>query len=501
MSEQSRSKRRAHEAPAGGEELLTLIEAAQFLGISPRTLQRLLEQGSLRGSKVGRQWRFRRADLAAYLNRESVSVAPIPEADLEEALRKVTELAAEVTLVVTAPGDEAPGTEEERLVPEPVIRIATGLLQEAVHAGASDLHIEPRTGTLRIRLRLDGVLHEIAELPLSMHEAFIVCLKQMAQMSLAERRLPQDGRINVHYGEKEYDLRVCCLPTALGESIVMRILERSSVLVGLDRLGLFPDTMAQIDHLLNRPNGLFLITGSAGTGKTTTLYACLNRVNSPDRKIVTVEDPVEYLLPGVTQVAVNSRAGLTFPTALRALLRQDPDVLMAAEIRDLETAEILAQASLTGHLVLSVLHTNEAPMTIIRLLDIGVEPFLVAGTLIGALAQRLARRTCEKCKEEYASNGDELVPLGFIPSGGRLTLWRGRGCAHCRQTGYRGRIGIYELMTMNEDLAELAARCAPLSDIRNAARTAGMKTLQEDGLRKVLAGITTPEEVRRVLFV
>jgi type IV pilus assembly protein PilB len=273
-------------------------------------------------------------------------------------------------------------------------------------------------------------------------------------------------------------------------------------MIGLNKLGFMPDTMAQLESIITQPNGMILSTGPTGAGKTTTQYSVLNRINSVEKNIMTIEDPVEYQLAGISQVAVHRKAGLTFATALRSFMRQDPDIIMVGEIRDLETAEMAIQASLTGHLVLSTLHTNDAPSSVTRLVDMGVEPFLISATLIGALAQRLGRRICQNCRQEYEVNAEDLRTFGFEADDPeeKVTLWRGRGCDNCRQTGYKGRIGIYEMMLINEEIAELVVRRAPLADVREAARANGMKTLKEDGLRKVLEGVTTPDEVRRVVF-
>lgn len=398
--------------------------------------------------------------------------------------------------------EDVAATDESDLVQGPIIRIAHAVIQQAVQQGASDIHVEPGTRQVRVRYRIDGVLHEVMSMPKHIHPPLVSRYKIMSEMNIAERRVPQDGRIGINYQNKDYDLRVNCLPTLNGEKIVMRILDKGSVMIGLNKLGFFPDTLAQLETMITQPNGMFLTTGPTGAGKTTTLYSCLNRVNSVERNINTVEDPVEYQLPGVSQVAVARKAGLTFATSLRSLMRQDPDIIMVGEIRDLETAEMAIQAALTGHLVLSTLHTNDAASTFTRLIDMGVEPFLVSATLIGALAQRLGRRICDKCKEEYEASAEILAPFGRQPESPSemLTLARGRGCENCRHTGYKGRIGIYELMTVNEEIAELVVRRAPVSEIKHAARANGMKTLQDDGLRKVIAGITTPEEISRVVF-
>jgi len=398
--------------------------------------------------------------------------------------------------------EELAAADDSELVQGPIIRISHSIIQEAVKAGASDIHLEPGTRFVRVRYRIDGVLHEMMQLPKHIHAPLSTRYKIMAEMNIAERRVPQDSRIGITFQNKDYDLRVSCLPTIHGEKIVMRILDKGNVMVGLNRLGFFPDTLAMLELLISQPNGLLLVTGPTGAGKSTTLYSVLNRVNSVERNIMTVEDPVEYQLPGVTQVMINRKAGLSFGTALRSFMRQDPDIIMVGEIRDLETAELAIQASLTGHLVLSTLHTNDAPSSVTRMVDMGVEPFLVSATLIGALAQRLGRRICEKCKEEYETPAEVLRPLGYQPKEANemVTLWRGRGCEACRQGGYKGRIGIYEMMKTNEEISELIVRRAPVTELTRAAQANAMKTLQEDGLRKVLAGITTPEEIERVVF-
>jgi len=397
-------------------------------------------------------------------------------------------------------GEDA--ADESDVVQGPIIRIAHAIVKQAVQDGASDIHVEPGPRHTRVRYRIDGVLHEVMQMPRHIHPPLSSRYKIMSEMNIAERRVPQDGRIGINVEGKDYDLRVSCLPTQYGEKIVMRILDKGNVMIGLNRLGFFPDTLAQLERLFTQPNGMLLATGPTGAGKSTTLYSVLNRVNDIAKNILTVEDPVEYQLGGISQVQVNRRAGLSFSSALRSFMRQDPDIIMVGEIRDLETAELAIQASLTGHLVLSTLHTNDAPSSVTRMVDMGVEPFLVSATLIGALAQRLGRRICDKCKEEYEVPAEELVPIGYRPEseGEMVRLARGRGCDVCRQSGYKGRIGIYELMTVNEEIADLIVRRAPVSEVKSAARANGMKTLQDDGLRKVLGMITTPEEVSRVVF-
>ncbi|MBP6965159.1 MAG: Flp pilus assembly complex ATPase component TadA [Armatimonadetes bacterium] len=384
----------------------------------------------------------------------------------------------------------------------PIIKVANVVIQQAVGMGASDIHVEPDRRHVRVRYRVDGVLHEEMTVPKYIQAPLISRFKIMADMNIAERRVPQDGRIGVRKDGKDYDLRVSCLPTVYGEKIVCRILDKSSVMIGMSKLGFNPATLARLEELIVQPNGMVLSTGPTGSGKTTTQYSVLHKINSVDKNIITVEDPVEYQLNGISQVQVNVKAGLTFGTALRSFLRQDPDIIMVGEMRDLETAEIAVEASLTGHLVLSTLHTNNAPSAVIRMVDMGVEPYLISATVIGVCAQRLARKVCSNCKEEYQTPATDLRVLGYQPKDKdeMVTLARGRGCEVCRHTGYKGRTGIHELMTMNDEIAELIVRRAPLADIREAAKANGMTELREDGLEKVLTGVTTSEEVRKVVF-
>jgi type IV pilus assembly protein PilB len=391
---------------------------------------------------------------------------------------------------------------EEMVKAAPIIRVANAIIQQAISASASDIHIEPDRRGLRVRYRVDGVLRETMTMPKYIQAPLISRFKIMAEMNIAERRVPQDGRIPVRYQDKDYDMRVSCLPGIYGEKIVCRILDKSSILIGLNKLGFGAEIQSQLEELVQQPNGMVLSTGPTGSGKTTTQYSVLNKLNSIEKNIMTIEDPVEYQLSGITQVQVNKKAGLNFSNALRSFLRQDPDIIMIGEMRDLETAEIAVESSLTGHLVLSTIHTNDAPSAVIRLVDMGVEPFLISATIIGVLAQRLARKVCSNCKEPYEVDAMELRRFGFRPdpSQKKITLWRGAGCELCNQTGYKGRLGIYSLMRVNDEIAELIVRRAPLNDIRDAARANGMTELKEDGLIKVLDGVTTPEEVMRVVF-
>ncbi|MFN3683478.1 MAG: GspE/PulE family protein [Fimbriimonadaceae bacterium] len=384
----------------------------------------------------------------------------------------------------------------------PIIRLANALIQQAIYDRASDIHVEPMQRSVRVRYRIDGVLMEAMSVPRNLMAPLISRLKIMADMNIAERRIPQDGRIEVRAQGKEYDLRVSSIPCPFGEKIVMRILDKSSVMIGLNKLGFTDENLAQLEELVSQPNGMFLSTGPTGSGKTTTQYSVLNKLNTIGVNILTVEDPIEYQLPGISQVQVNRKAGLSFATALRAFLRQDPDIIMVGEMRDLETAEIAIESSLTGHLVLSTLHTNDAPSATIRMIDMGVEPYLISATVIGVLAQRLGRRLCNECKEPYEMKAIELRRFGMTMDNPDevVRLYRAVGCDACRQTGYKGRIGIYELMIMNAEIAELVVRRAPLADIKEAAKANGMKELREDGLGKALLGITDPAEVRRVVF-
>jgi type IV pilus assembly protein PilB len=403
-------------------------------------------------------------------------------------------------------GSDSASEEDEELLKQaeeaPVVRVANAIIQQAIKERASDIHLEPGQKGIRVRYRVDGVLHEAMSLPKYIQPPLVSRFKIMAGMNIAERRIPQDGRIPIRYESKDYDLRVSCLPNYWAEKIVCRILDKSSVLLGLQKLGFQPEIQAQIEELALQPNGMLLSTGPTGAGKTTTQYSILNKLNSIEKNILTIEDPVEYQLAGVTQVQVNRKAGLTFSSALRSFLRQDPDIIMVGEIRDLETADIAVEASLTGHLLLSTLHTNDAPSAVIRLKDMGVEPYLISATLIGVMAQRLGRRICNFCKESYEEDASMLRKFGFRPESAnqKVVLWRGRGCERCRQTGYTGRLGFYSLLRMNDEIAELVVRGASLNDIRDAAKANGMQELREDGLIKVLDGITTPDEVMRVVF-
>jgi len=398
-------------------------------------------------------------------------------------------------------GGDDTGKLKELTEEAPIIKIVNAILQQSIKDGASDIHIEPQRRGVRVRCRIDGVLHEVMKVPQYVLAPLVSRIKIMADMNIAERRIPQDGRIHIRMAKKDYDLRVSSIPTQYGEKIVMRILDKSSVLLGLDKLGLYAHTQALITDLCAQPNGMVISCGPTGSGKTTTQYSIMNIINSVEKNIITIEDPVEYQLPGLNQVHVNRKAGLTFSNALRSFLRQDPDIIMVGEVRDLETAEIAVQSALTGHLVLTTLHTNDAPSAVTRLVDMGVEPFLIAASVIGAMAQRLARKICGNCKEPYTPPLELLVRFGYDPDeNSDQVFYRGKGCEICRFTGFKGRLGIYELMSINEEIADMVVRRAPLSEIRDAARANGMKTLQEDGFQKIMDGSSTVEEIMRVVF-
>jgi len=380
----------------------------------------------------------------------------------------------------------------------PIIKLVNTLIVEAFKARASDIHLEPLSKTFRVRYRIDGVLHEMRSPPKRLQASILSRLKIQSNMSIAERRIPQDGRIQTQVGNKLIDLRVSCVPTIHGESIVMRILDKEGLRLGLPELGFFTDDQQTFERLIGLPDGILLVTGPTGSGKTTTLYSCLNFINRPDRKIITVEDPVEYLLAGINQVQVNDTVGLTFAAALRAMLRQAPNVIMLGEIRDLETANIAINASLTGHLVFSTLHTNDAPGAVTRLIDIGVKPFLVASSVRALMAQRLVRKVCKKCAASYQPTDSELATLHLDP--GKVsgaTFQRGKGCNDCNKTSYRGRFGIFEIFVIDDEARKLIYDRVPTSILRARAREMGMRTLREDGARKVMAGLTTADEVIR----
>jgi type IV pilus assembly protein PilB len=381
----------------------------------------------------------------------------------------------------------------------PVVRLINMILVDAIRRGASDIHLEPYEKVFRVRFRVDGVLHEIMTPPKRLEAALTSRVKIMSSLDIAERRLPQDGRIKLRFNQREIDFRVSTLPTIFGEKTVMRILDKDSLQLDLTMLGFDPWSLEQFTKAIHSPYGMILITGPTGSGKTTTLYSAIHTINSPDINIMTAEDPVEYNLKGVNQVQINDEIGRTFAGALRAFLRQDPDVILVGETRDLETAQIGIRAALTGHLVLTTLHTNDCPSTVARLLDMGIPPFLVSSSLMLILAQRLGRRVCKECKEPYEADEETLVPYGHVPQGlGKVNFYRGKGCATCSFTGMKGRVAIYEVMPATQEIRDLILRNAPTVEIGEAAAAQGMKTLRQNALQKVLDGMMTVEEVLRV---
>ncbi len=382
----------------------------------------------------------------------------------------------------------------------PIIRMVNRLMVQAFRERASDIHVEPYESDVKVRYRVDGILHDVLTLPKRIHSAVVSRIKVMATLNIAEKRLPQDGRIGIKLGDHSVDMRISTVPTVNGERVVMRILDKSSVLFGLEELGYYPDDLGAIARLIKQEHGIVLVTGPTGSGKTTSLYSMLNKINSPDKNILTIEDPIEYQLKGIGQIPVNTKVGLTFASGLRSIVRQDPDVILVGEIRDLETAEIAIQAALTGHLVFSTLHTNDSSSAITRLIDMGIEPFLVTSSVNAILAQRLVRKICPACRQEYFPEDESLLEIGLskemLNKDGYL--FRGAGCRECIETGYKGRTGIYEILLMNDAIKSTILKTSDSNIIKNVAVKEGLHTLREDGARKVEDGITTIEEVLRV---
>lgn len=441
-------------------------------------------------------------DTLRYLFKDPVEVlAALPE-QINQTLSRLYPKEMESVMVeaggaepqIIATEHTEPNAEDASESDEPIIKLVNLLILEGYRERASDIHLEPMAKEFRVRYRIDGALREIEGPPRRLHPSVINRIKIMAKMNIAEKRLPQDGRIDIRIMEHNLDLRVSSIPTNHGESIVMRILDKQNLMLGLSNLGFYADDQALFERLIRYPDGIVLITGPTGSGKTTTLYACLNHLNRPDRKIITAEDPVEYQISGINQVHVRSSIGLTFAAALRSMLRQAPNIIMIGEIRDRETAEIAVNAAMTGHLVLSTLHTNDAPSAITRLADIGVKPFLISSAVRGIIAQRLVRTICEDCRTSYPPNDTERRLLeSTIPK-----LFRGEGCASCGKTGYVGRKGLFEILAVNDEIRQLIYTDAGSSELRACARKLGMRTLREDGLRKAIDGTTTLAEVLRI---
>lgn len=422
------------------------------------------------------------------------------ESGIQKILDSYYGVAGSVKEIVESIDKEKFAEEEQRDLAEaaeeaPIIRLVNITIVQAVKDRASDIHIEPAEDILRVRYRIDGILYEVNTIPKEFHRAIVSRIKILSKMDIAESRKPQDGRARLKLENKDLDLRVSTFPTVQGENAVLRLLDRSSVLLGLKELGFSQKELEDFDKLIRRPNGIILVTGPTGSGKTTTLYAALTTINSMEKNIITLEDPVEYELPLIRQTQVNPKAGITFANGLRSILRQDPDIIMVGEIRDKETADVAIQAALTGHLVFSTLHTNDASSALTRLINMGVEPFLISSSVIGILAQRLVRAICDKCKEKYTLTPAVLKDLGV---GKGVEFYRGKGCSKCKDTGYKGRVGIFELLMMDEEIRRMVNEKKSADQIQERSVAMGMKTLRRDGLEKVKRGRTSPDEVLRV---
>ncbi len=415
-----------------------------------------------------------------------------------EDLNKVIGSALEDITVI----EEKEDKDEHKEVDAPIVKLVNGILMNAIRSRASDIHIEPSEDILRVRYRIDGVLQSVLKIPVKMKNAITSRIKIMSHLDISERRLPQDGRIKLKFGDdREIDFRVSTLPTLFGEKIVMRLLDKSNLQLELSKLGFDEQQLMDFYDAIEKPYGMILVTGPTGSGKTTTLYSALSHLNKPGVNIMTAEDPVEYNFFGINQVHIREDIGLTFAAALRAFLRQDPDIILVGEIRDFETAEIAIKAALTGHLVLSTLHTNDAPSTIARLINMGIEPIMVSSSVILIVAQRLARKICENCKEEEHLSETILIKAGFSPDVAKdVKCYIGKGCPECNNTGYKGRIAIHEIMPIKDELKEMILQGAPAADIKKEAVRLGMSTLRQSGLKKVMNGITTVEEILRVTF-
>jgi len=496
-----RRKGSGQEKP-GGKEMLALEEAAGILGVSRSTMHRWQRQGRIRGFKVGRQWRFRRADLEKFSQATHPSAAAVNVGELDVALAELAARAGAKAVAFDPVVPGYPATEEEKAVEEAF----RAILATAAGAGASDVHIDAERDGSVVRQRLDGVLHEMLRVPKASHDALAACIKAHASIALDQRGQPQDGRFTFRMDDKEFDVRVATIPAVHGESVVMRLLDQKATLVRLNGPhGMYPEDLAKYRRALRAPTGMLLVCGPTGSGKTTIMYAGLLEIAKPEVKSMSIEDPVEYSFPHVTQIAVNKKAGLTFEAGLRSFLRHDPDVIMIGEIRSLEAAETAAQAAIVGHLVMTQLHAETAAGAVTRLLDMGLEPFMVAQTLIYVSAQRLARKVCPECTQPDEPDFKLLSSLAERARKGGYELpdsprfMRGAGCDHCRQTGYRGRTGIYEVMEVDAEIQRLIARRASTEEIEAAAVRSGMRTLAADALRKAAEGITSVAEAARVV--
>ncbi|MEO5616571.1 MAG: ATPase, T2SS/T4P/T4SS family [Candidatus Eisenbacteria bacterium] len=425
------------------------------------------------------------------------------DSSVNEVLENIISAEDDVVINAVQDTDQPEAIDQMRAEAEgrPIVRLTNWLLHRAVEDRASDIHIEPQDRDLMVRIRVDGLLRELQRLPKWTQSAVVSRIKVLSNMDIAEKRQPQDGRLMVEIGGRRVDMRVSTLPVTHGEKVVIRIIDQGRTRVSLEDLGFLPDDLTRVKRYLGRPQGIVLVTGPTGSGKSTLLYSALRHLQHETKNIVTVEDPVEYQLAGINQVQVDEKAKKTFPNALRAILRQDPDIIMIGEIRDRETAQIAFRAAVTGHLVLSTLHTNDAASAVTRLVDLGLEPFMVASSLVGVMAMRLVRTLCPRCREPYETDAGSLNRLMTGGLDGTVTLYRGRGCSHCRETGYTGRTGIFEMFEVDETIRALLSANASDSVIRHAAVEAGMRSMGEDGLKKVLAGASTLDEVTRVVYL
>ncbi len=445
---------------------------------------------------VPKSYRAEDVEEIRFLTGKDIELVVLPD---EEFVKELQErLSAEDIHIEGEEGEKAENL--DLLLAEddsPAVSLVNRVLIKASTVGASDIHFEPYEDEAIVRLRMDGVLHDLLKVPASTYQSVVSRIKVMSNLNVAEKRVPQDGRIRVRIGQKDLDIRVSVVPTVFGERVVMRLLDRTGALLTLEQLGLSEEDRKKVERLAKKPYGIVLVTGPTGAGKSTTLYAMLLYVKDPRKNIITIEDPVEYQIKGISQIQVNPKVGLTFASGLRSVLRQDPDIIMVGEIRDSETADIAVHAALTGHLVLSTLHTNDAPSAVTRLADMGIEPFLIASSLEGVIAQRLVRRICESCKEAYRPSEEELRELGIENYKG--DFFRGRGCENCLGTGYRGRIGIFEVLELDEELKSLITKTQDSNEIKKLARKKGYRTMIEDGIEKVKEGITTSREVINVI--
>jgi excisionase family DNA binding protein len=482
------------------DEVLDLKAAADFLKVSKPTFYRWLAQGKLKGFKAGQQWRFYRRDLEKFLESEEPVAIPTGAAEVEQAVYEARKAQGLAPIEWDRPGellDPSLPAEEN-----PIQRVVNTIIATAIDERASDIHVDVGPEEVRVRYRIDGVLHERMNIPKYVHAPLVSRLKLEGDMDIAERRVPQNGRIRMRHRERDYDVRVQTVPSVFGEAVVMRILDQSSVLIGLNKLGMSEPVQAAFERRLRAPQGLIVSAGPSGCGKTTTLYSALNLVNRPEVQVVTIEDPVEYHLRGVTQVHVNRKAGVTFAVGARTFMRFDPDIIMVGAIRDLDTAEICMQAAMTGNIVLTAMMPGHAEGVITRLAEMGVEPFLIAASVSAVLAQRLVRKVCPSCKAEYQPSRETLRRLGMSEDQiAGAKFYRGGGCDQCHHTGYYGRTGVFELLEVDDRLREVIARGAATAELRAAAVDAGMITMLRDGLEKAQQGLTTIEELLRVLAV